>query len=154
MTTWRSIPVALLASLLAACVGTPEQEPKLPSMDEMLAQLTEQTGRTCVPFRDIDTHRILEDGLISVSTRRGAHYLATTTHTCRFLGSDSGTLVSDSHGELCSGSGTITDFARSCTVRNIYEFESREAAMAVVEVARARREAAKQFPDQLPQTPD
>jgi hypothetical protein len=148
LTTWRPIFAVPLLVLLAACGSTPEQEPRPPSMDEMLARLTEQSGKTCVPFSDIKTHTALEDSLLSVSTRRGEHYLVTTMHPCRFLGSSSGTLVSDSWGMLCRGSSSvISTHDTSCSVRNVYKFDSPEAAMMVLEVARARREAAEQFPD-------
>ena len=149
MIAWRLILSVLLLVLLAACGTTPEdeQEPKVPSLDEMLAQMTEQNGKACIRVRDIENHRAVDDGVISVSTRRGDHYLLTTAFSCRFLGSSSGTLVSDSWGTLCRGSGTVVDHEISCPVRHIYEFPSREAAMMALKSAQAHREAMELFPD-------
>ena len=137
--------------LLAACSATPEQKPRVPSMDEMLARMTEQSGKTCIDFSDIDSHQVLDENVIGVSMRRGEHYLITTTQHCQFRGGTSVTLVSDSWGMLCSGGGgTVGDFGRSCPVRRIYKFPSEKLAHAALLAAKSRREAAEEFPDQEP----
>jgi hypothetical protein len=152
----RSILPVLLLALFAACGTTPEQKPKPPSMDEMLAQMTEQSGSACIRFKDIENHEALEDDLISVSTRGKEHYLVTTTSPCNLLRRSSGILVSDSWGTLCSGGGAaiseggLGGLDRSCPVRNVYSFPSRKAAMAALLVAKSRREVMEQFPDVEP----
>ena len=141
--TCRPIFSILMMALLAACGTTPEdrQTSELPSLDELLAQMTEQSGKTCIEFRNLKGHRMVADGVISVSMRRGEHYLVTTAHSCRFLGNSSGTLVSDSWGTLCRGTGTIVQDASTCPVRHIYEFPSREEAMKTLKAAQERRDA-------------
>jgi hypothetical protein len=149
--TWRSILSLLLPVLLAACGTAPEQKkPELPSLDEMLARVTEQDGGACITVRDMEGHRVVGDGVISVGTHRGDHYLVTTVQSCRFMGNSSGTIVSDSWGTFCRGTGTIVDHGRTCMVRHVYEFPSSEAAMAALKVAQARREAQELIPDHEP----
>ncbi|NIP18632.1 MAG: hypothetical protein GWM87_11070 [Xanthomonadales bacterium] len=150
MTAWRSILTVILLFLLAGCSATPEEkEPDVPSIDEFLVMLTEQTGRACITMRDIDTHEALGEEIISVTMRRGEHYLLALSHPCRFLGRSSGTLVSDSWGTLCSGGmGVVSDNVGACPIRHVFKFPTEEAAMATLKVARARREAALQFPDE------
>ncbi len=147
----RLITLSLLLALLAACSTIPEEErkPEPPSMDELLALLSEGASVKCIEFRNIDTHQIVDEGVLSLSTRRGKHYLATTATRCKFLGSSKGTLISDGWGTLCKGTGTIVDYDAGgfCTIRNIYEFESREAAMATLKAAQARREAEALIPE-------
>ena len=154
MITQRQILYVLLPVLLIACSTTPEeeQEPELPPMDEMLARLTEDQRNTCINFRDIEVHKMVAEDVVSISMRRGGHYLASTARSCRFLGNSNGTLVSDSWGMLCKGSGAVVDYDsdRFCPIRNIYEFESREEAMKTLKVAQARREAEALIPNKEP----
>ena len=147
----RNTLIGLLAGLLGtACSTMHERTPQPPTMDAMLAQLTEQNGRACIRSSDIDGYAPLSDRLVSVSGRRGEYFLVTTLFSCPSLSTAMGVAFSGSFAEICGGGGGnhLSTREESCPIRHIYKFPSREAAFATVKAAKAQREAIAQFPDQ------
>lgn len=140
--------VLLLAAVLAAC-SAPESRPgQAPSLDQVLLQMSEQDGRACLRTDRIDGYAVLDDGVVSVGTRGRRHYLVTTLLRCHSLDSAMGIAFSSPHGDFCGGGrDTLETGTESCPARHVFEFTSREDALATFELARARRQALEQFPD-------
>ncbi|NIP18078.1 MAG: hypothetical protein GWM87_07905, partial [Xanthomonadales bacterium] len=71
--------------------------------EEMLAQVTEQDGRSCVRVDDIDGYAPLDDTMVSVSARGRKHYLMTTMFRCNSLRGTFRVGVSGRFSEVCGG---------------------------------------------------
>jgi hypothetical protein len=141
----------LMALLCAACSTVQDQKPKLPSVDELLTQFTEQNGRSCIRTNDIRGFSALDDQLVSVNGRRGEHFLVTTLYRCYSLDSSFAIGFSGSFSEVCGGSAgnQLVTREESCPVKHIYKFPSKDDAMVMVEMVEARRKALAQFPEKL-----
>ena len=141
--------IGLLTGLfITACSSMHEQKPDLPSMDTLLAQLTEQNGRACIRSGSINGYAPLSDRMVSVRGRRGEHFLVTTLFSCPSLDFSMGVAFSGSFAEICGGGARdqLRTEDESCPIKHIYKFQSRADAMATFERAKARREVLSQFP--------
>ncbi len=143
--------IGLLTGLIVtACSSMHEQRPDLPSMDTLLAQLTEQNGRACIRSGSISGYAPLSDRMVSVSGRRGEHFLVTTLFSCPSLDFSMGVAFSGSFSEICGGStrDQLLTGEESCPIKHIYKFLSRADAFATLEMAEARRKVMAHFPVQ------
>lgn len=139
----RSTIFVLMAGLLAAGCSTVESKPRPPSMDTLLAGLTEQNGRACIRRTDIRGFAVLNDQLLSVSGRRKEHFLVTLPYSCNSLDISFQLAFTGTFSDVCGGGARDQIITReeSCPIRHIYSFKSRDEAFATLELARKKREA-------------
>jgi len=147
----QQMTALICASLLiAGCSATQKSSSGTPSMDQMLAQLTEQDGRACIRISDIKGYGPLSDHMLSVSGRRKEHFLVTTMYSCLSMSDSLGVAFSASFAEVCGGGmSRVTTRSESCPIKHIFKFASRDDAFTTIDVAKARREAIEQFPDSV-----
>jgi hypothetical protein len=135
-----------LVLLVVSCSTTQDLPPKS-SMDQMLAEVTQQDGRACVRLNDINGYATVSDGVVSVSGRRKETFLVTTLYRCHLLDDGMGIAFSGRFSEVCGGGmDTIATREESCPIKHIYEFRTREDAFAAIHAAEARREVNAQYP--------
>lgn len=129
--------VATSVTVLSGCATT-----DLPSMSEMLSDVTEQSGRACVRESDIDGYGVLENNVISIDAGDD-YYLATVSPECDNLASSGSGQFGDNFGEICGkGSVELSGARDACEIHQVFEFENREEAFAAfndVMTARERR---------------
>ena len=149
----RTILTILFIALCTGCSTTQSQKPRLPSVDSLLLQMTEQDGRACIRSGDMNGFAALDDDIVSVNARRKKHYLITTTYSCHSLGSSFSLGLSGTFSEVCGGGASNQLITRdeACPIKHIFVFESREDALATYEMVKGRREAMAQFPAAQPQ---
>ena len=117
----------------------------LPSYDELLRAETEQNGRACVRQHNIRGYGILDDDVISIEARgKNAYYLVTTWLRCHSLQTSFSAGFKGDFLELCGGGrDKILTTEESCSIKSIFEFESREEALAYFEKASKVRQELK-----------
>lgn len=132
--------VATLAVALSSCTTMGED---LPPMNDMLSEATGQNGRACVDTRDIQSYGVLEEDIISINAA-GSYYLATTQPNCMDIMGSLGAAFSSDFRELCGQSmDTILTSGGSCTIGQLYQFETREEAFDTYNSIMERREELK-----------
>lgn len=145
MKLWKLCATAPLLAALSACTTTGES---VPSFYDVLAETSGQNGRACVRHSDIRGYGVLDHDVISIDGRR-SYYLATVMPGCNALDTSPSALFEERFSEVCGG-GMHKVYAGGdhCTIRQMYEFENREAAFEAhrnaVERYDALREAAEQ----------
>jgi hypothetical protein len=139
-----SFGAVVFAALLAACASTGAGKPK---MGEMLGNATGQNGRACVRQSDIRGYGVLKGDVISIDGAR-KYYLATVLPGCADLQTSVGAMFSGGFGEVCGGgmNSLATSGGDRCVIAKIYEFESREQALAVHKATLDQRKALDQSP--------
>jgi len=127
MKRWKLCAAAPLVAALSACTTTGES---VPSFYDVLAETAGQNGRACVRQNDIRGYGVLDHEVISIDARRN-YYLATVLPGCNALDTSPAALFEERFSEVCGG-GMHKVYVRDdhCTIRQMYEFESREAAFA------------------------
>ncbi len=121
----RPILLCIAASLavLSGCATT-----DLPSMSEMMRDVTEQNGRACVRESDIDGYGVLENNVISIDGGQD-YYLATVLPGCNNLATSVGVMFGDNFGEVCGQRGDqLHTNEDSCHIHQVFEFDDREEA--------------------------
>ena len=145
MKLWKLCATASLLAALSACTTTGES---VPSFYDVLAETAGQNGRACVRHSDIRGYGVLDHDVISIDGRRN-YYLATVMPGCNALDTSPSALFEERFSEVCGG-GMHKVYAGGdhCTIRQMFEFENREAAFEAhrnaVERYDALREAAEQ----------
>lgn len=145
MKLWKLCATAPLLAALSACTTTGES---VPSFYDVLAETAGQNGRACVRHSDIRGYGVLDHDVISIDGRRN-YYLATVMPGCNALDTSPSALFEERFSEVCGG-GMHKVYAGGdhCTIRQMFEFENREAAFEAhrnaVERYDALREAAKE----------
>ena len=145
MKLWKLCATAPLLAALSACTTTGES---VPSFYDVLAETAGQNGRACVRHSDIRGYGVLDHDVISIDGRRN-YYLATVMPGCNALDTSPSALFEERFSEVCGG-GMHKVYAGGdhCTIRQMFEFENREAAFEAhrnaVERYDALREAAEQ----------
>jgi hypothetical protein len=145
MKLWKLCATAPLLAALSACTTTGES---VPSFYDVLAETAGQNGRACIRHSDIRGYGVLDHDVISIDGRRN-YYLATVMPGCNALDTSPSALFEERFSEVCGG-GMHKVYAGGdhCTIRQMYEFENREAAFEAhrnaVERYDALREAAEQ----------
>ena len=144
---FRTLFIILLASVSVACSTQPQKQ-RLPSMDSLFAELTEQDGRACIRSSSANGFSAIDDNLVSISGHRKKHYLVTTLFSCHSLDFSMGVALVGTFSEVCGGRAgdALVTREESCPIKHIYAFESRDDAMTVVKMAEGKREALRQFP--------
>ena len=109
----------------------------LPSYDNLLKAQTEQNGRACLGQNNIRGYGMLDDDVISISaTGKNRYYLVTTLMQCYSLQTSFSAGFKGDFSELCGGGrDKILTSEESCPIKSIFEFESREEALATFEKA-------------------
>lgn len=103
-----------------------------------LGEITGQNGRACVDQRDIQGFGLVSNRTLSINTRTSSYYLATTQLACDPLGVDVRAAFGGRFSETCGGRGDLFSTASgSCRIKAIYRFDSREAAFAAADEAKA-----------------
>lgn len=140
MNNTRNVVFCILpAVLLAASCATGDKK-ELPSIEELLMQMTEQDGRACYRKSDVEGYATLEDDVVSVNAGR-KHYLVTTRRACAPLGSAKPLPSAGDSWEFCGGRGEpVVVHGNQCASIHVYEFVSREDAFATLEMVKAKRE--------------
>lgn len=145
MKLWKLCATAPLLAALSACTTTGES---VPSFYDVLAETAGQNGRACVRHSDIRGYGVLDHDVISIDGRRN-YYLATVMPGCNALDTSPSALFEERFSEVCGG-GMHKVYAGGdhCTIRQMFEFENREAAFEAhrnaVERYDSLREAAKE----------
>ena len=147
-----SIPVSIVSLVLtvlaiAGCSSTSYQ-PVPQEMIEALSETTGQNGRECMRVSDISGYGILNDSVLSVSSKFRKHYLLVTLFRCPEMEISSAALFKGSFTELCGGGrDSVIAGNRRCPVQGVFEFENREAAFAAYDRAIERIRADRADPD-------
>jgi len=118
-----------------------------PPFYKVLAETLEENGRACVRHSDIRGYGVLDHDVISIDARR-AYYLATVMPGCNALNTSPTALFEERFSEVCGGGmHKLYTGGDHCTIRQIFEFDSREAAFEAhgkaVEAYDALRDAEK-----------
>jgi hypothetical protein len=134
------LPLAVACSS-SAVMPTPSE------MNNALAEITGQDGRTCVRVNDISGFGTLSDMTLSVSNKFRSHYLMVTMHRCPDVESSTTAAFKGAFTEFCGRRDSLyTRGGGRCPVQSVYEFENRDAAFAAYdkakEMIRASRESA------------
>lgn len=113
-------------AVLAAC-ASPHKNPA-PSVSSLLMESSGQNGRACVQQRDIRGYGVLDDDWVSVDATRN-YYLARLMPGCNSIVTSPRAAFESRSYEVCGGGGSQLHTADdSCTIRYLFEFESREEA--------------------------
>lgn len=99
-----------------------------PVFHEVLSDTVEQDGRACVRQSDIRGYGVLDHDVISIDARRN-YYLAMVMPGCHALGTSPAAIFEERFSEVCGGGmHKVYTGDDHCTIRKMFEFESREAA--------------------------
>ena len=97
---------------------------------------------------DSSGYGILNDSVLSVSSKFRKHYLLVTLFRCPEMEISSAALFKGSFTELCGGGrDSVIAGNRRCPVQGVFEFENREAAFAAYDRAIERIRADRADPD-------
>lgn len=146
--------VIIVFSSLVSCSSL---RVNLPSYDDLLKVETDQNGRACVRQHNIRGYGFLDDDVISISTRgKNRHYLVTTWFKCHSLQTSFSAGFKGDFSELCGGgSDKILTSEESCSIKSIFEFESREHAFATFkETDKIRQDLRQEARDKVATTID
>jgi hypothetical protein len=119
----------------------------LPKFDDLLKVQTAQDGKACVRQRNIRGYGMLDDDVVSISASGGnRYYLVTTLFQCQSLKTSFSAGFKGDFFELCGGGfDKILTYEESCPIESIFEFESREKALASFEkVEKIRQDLKKE----------
>jgi hypothetical protein len=107
----------------------------LPSYDELLKAQTEQDGRACVRQHNIRGYGMFDDDVISINASgKNRYYLVTTLFQCHSLQTSFSAGFKGDFSELCGGGrDKILTSEESCPIKSIFEFPSKEEAVATFE---------------------
>lgn len=124
---------ALIFGFIPVIISSCTSNPSLPRFDTMLQESTGQNGRACVRKSDIDGYGVLKHDIVSIDGGR-KYYLATLMPGCMDIQTSMAALFAGRFIEVCGGSNDrIVTREESCQIRQMFEFESREAAFEVYE---------------------
>lgn len=109
----------------------------LPNYDDLLKVQTEQNGKACVRQHNIRGYGVLDNDVISLNARgQNRYYLVTTLFRCHSLQTSFAAGFKGTFSELCGGgSDKIITSEGSCPIKSIFEFATREEAIAIFEKA-------------------
>ena len=126
--------------IAAAACSTSDRKEKVPTIKEVLKEVTGQNGRACVRTSDIQGYGTLKYDIVSIDARR-KYYLATLLPGCNSVSTSFQALFVGSFSEVCGGAiNKMVTREDNCVIHQMYEFESREEAFAVYESAVAKRD--------------
>ena len=126
----------VLAAVLIGCSST------MPNISSTLLDTTGQNGRACIDTSDIRGYGVLDQDVISIDARSN-YFLATVLPGCNDLATSARAMFSSRFYEVCGGGmDHLRTSDDNCTIRNIFEFESREEAFIAHDAAMAARKAA------------
>ena len=144
MTISKSLLISMTALIsvagLTACDTT---SASLPKNDELLLNVTEQDGRSCIRQRDIRGFGVIDDDLLSVDINRNREfYLVTTIFQCQSLGVSPRVAFDGDFLEICGGGRhRVITGEESCPIKSVYKFDSQKAAFDAIDEIEAQREA-------------
>ncbi len=115
-----------LAVFVSACSSIGGSS--VPRFHQILKDTTGQDGRACIRHSDIRGYGVLDEEVISIDARR-EYYLATVLPGCHALETSPRALFEERFSEVCGGGRDRVHVEDGhCTIRQIFEFENREAA--------------------------
>ena len=115
-----------------------------PALYDVLPDTTGQNGRACVQARDIDGYGILDNHVISIDGGR-RYYLATLMPGCNGVSTSSRALFQDRFDDVCGGGMyKLHSGGDTCAIRQLFEFENRQAAFDAYDAAKARQKELQQ----------
>lgn len=99
-----------------------------PQFHQVLRDTAGQNGRACVRQSDIRGYGVLERDVVSIDGRRN-YYLATLQPGCNALSTSPRALFEGRFSEVCGGGRSrLKVGGDTCTFRQIFEFDNRDAA--------------------------
>lgn len=120
------LPALGLAVLVSGCAQWGDGS--VPRFHQILKDTTGQDGRACIKHRDIRGYGVLDEDVISIDARR-EYYLATVLPGCNALNTSPRAIFEERFSEVCGGGRDKVHVEdEHCTIRQIFEFEDREAA--------------------------
>jgi hypothetical protein len=131
----KVVVISLLAVLVLAGCGNVKDGASTPKIKDVLKEQTGQNGRACVRISDINGYGY-QNNVITIDGRRN-YYLATTVMRCNAMNTAVAARFEGPSGyEICGGgSSKIRSGGDTCTISQIFEFESREVAFAALDTA-------------------
>ncbi|WP_341938545.1 DUF6491 family protein [Marinimicrobium sp. C2-29] len=115
-----------LAVLVSGCAQWGNDS--VPRFHQILKDTTGQDGRACIRHSDIRGYGVLDEEVISIDARR-EYYLATVLPGCHALETSPRAIFEERFSEVCGGGRDRVHVEDGhCTIRQIFEFENREAA--------------------------
>jgi len=132
------------ASLCLSACGSMATRPLPQEMNQALLELTGQDGRACIRISEISGYASLSDSLLSVTTIRKSHALMVTNHRCPALESTSAAVFDGQFTQICGGNRDfIVVVSERCSVRSIFKFDDRQAALDAIDAAEQRIKAGR-----------
>ncbi len=129
MKSLKIMTLTLLAGLVSACATQSDA----PSMSKLLAKETVQNGRACFRQSDIRGFGVPDSNLVSIDGRQ-KYYLATVLPGCINLQTSARAFFSGDFFEVCGQTGDrIVTRDESCTINQVFEFETRDQAFETLE---------------------
>lgn len=120
----RGLMVGVTVLGLTACATSGS----MPSFHKVLADSVGENGRACIRHSDIRGYGVLDHDVVSIDGRRN-YYLATLMPGCNALGTSPSALFEQRFSEVCGGGrDKLYTGDDHCTIRQMFEFEDREAA--------------------------
>ncbi len=144
----KRMSILALGPMLVALSACSSLNGSAPAFHEVLSDMVEQDGRACVRQRDIRGYGVLDHDVISIDARRN-YYLAMVMPGCHTLDTSPAALFEERFSEVCGGGmHKVYTGDDHCTIRKMFEFESREAAFEAhqkaVDAYNELRESAKE----------
>jgi len=138
---FKPIAVSCLFSVLAACASN--KGPAGPGMDQLLRDDTGSNGRACVRIADINGYGY-DKGVLTVDARSN-YYLVTTVIRCNELNTAARVVFKGPQNEICGGgTSTIIAGGERCPIRGVFEYADRKSALAALEHAATKQDAASE----------
>jgi Family of unknown function (DUF6491) len=125
-------PVVLLPLLFFTACAT---GPDIPSIAEILSKNTGQDGSACLRINEIRRYGVNGDEFIFINGTRG-YYIATVNPVCPDIATTPNIAFVGHLNKLCGiRMDKIFTGNNQCTIREIFEFKSSDAATAAYENA-------------------
>lgn len=138
-----NMPVVLLPLLcfITCCFTACATGPEIPSVAEILSKNTGQDGSACLRISEIRHYGVNGDEFIFINGTRG-YYIATANPNCPDLATTPHIAFVGHLNKLCGiNMDKIFTGKNQCTIREIFEFENRDAAASAYENATAEHKA-------------
>lgn len=127
----RAAILYVVCALFTACATGPET----PYLPELLSRNTGQDGGACLRTSDVRSYSIHNDEFIFIDASLGS-YIVTANPGCQDLGTTPSMAFEGRFKEVCGGGmDKIITRGHHCTIREIFKFDNRNAAIAAYENA-------------------
>jgi hypothetical protein len=128
--------------ILAACATGPQ----IPSLAELLSRNTGQDGGACLYSSEVRRYSVYNDEFIFIDGSLGS-YIVTANPGCQDLSTTPSLSFEGRSTRICgAGMDKINTRAHQCTIREIFKFETRDAAFIAFENAVEQERAMTEQP--------